>query len=58
MNAVTAEAVRCEGEGDVDAIDEIRLRTWARRNYTPIKDRDFDWHPIVLDEMRRVDEGL
>lgn len=40
---------------DVDAVEELRLRAWARRNYTPADDRDADWHPIILDEMRRKD---
>ena len=44
-----------EVEKDVDAIEEIRLRTWARKNYTPSSDRDNNWHPIIHDEMLRVD---
>lgn len=41
---------------DVDFIQEIRLRTWARENYVPSEERDETWHPIVLDEMRSKDE--
>ena len=45
---------------EVDAIEEIRLRTWARENYTPADERDQSWHPIILDEMickdREVEE--
>lgn len=44
-----------EGEVDIDPVEEMRLRTWARRNYTPRHERDSNWHPIVLDEMRRRD---
>ncbi len=58
MNAAIAVAETVREEGDVDVIDEIRLRTWARRNYTPRAERNEDWHPVVLDEMRRIDEGL
>ncbi|MDA0284000.1 MAG: hypothetical protein O3B86_11670 [Planctomycetota bacterium] len=42
-------------EGLVDLIEEIRLRTWARLNYTAREDRDDTWHPIVLEEMDRKD---
>lgn len=41
---------------DVDAVEEMRMRTWARRHYTPVEDRSDDLHPIVLDEMNRKDE--
>ncbi len=40
---------------DVDPVEEMRLRTWARKNYTPLDERDDSWHPIVLDEMDRKD---
>lgn len=36
---------------DVDPIEEMRLRTWARRNYAPETERSDDWHPVVLEEM-------
>ncbi len=42
-------------------IAELRLRQWARRHYIPRDQRrDDDWHPVVLDEMRRCDaeQGL
>lgn len=41
-----------------DFIEEIRLRTWARENYVPADERDEDWHPIILDEMRCKDKDL
>lgn len=44
-----------ETEGLVDLIEEIRLRTWARLNYTAPSHRDDAWHPIVLEEMNRKD---
>lgn len=40
---------------DVDPVDEMKMRTWARRHYTPAEDRNGNWHPIVLDEMFRKD---
>ncbi|MCA8997717.1 MAG: hypothetical protein KDA80_12045 [Planctomycetaceae bacterium] len=40
---------------DADPVEEIRMRTWARRNYAPIDERKNDWHPVILDEMRRKD---
>jgi hypothetical protein len=40
---------------EIDPIEEIRLRTWARRNYQPQNQRDGGWHPVVLDEMSRKD---
>lgn len=49
-------AVLLEQETDVDAIEEIRLRTWARQNYLPRDLRDRSWHPIILDEMQRKDQ--
>lgn len=48
--------LEAEGAFDVDLIEEMRLRTWARKNYLPSKDRDESWHPIVLDEMNRMDQ--
>jgi hypothetical protein len=42
--------------GVVDPVEEMRLRTWARKNYTPMEERDENWHPIVLDEMDRKDQ--
>ena len=42
----------------IDLIGELRLRQWARSNYVPEETRSADWHPIILDEMRRRDEEL
>jgi len=38
-------------EVEVDLLEEIRLRTWARANYVPPEERDLTWHPVVLEEM-------
>lgn len=40
---------------DIDVIEELRLRRWARENYVPADERDRSWHPIILEEMRRKD---
>jgi hypothetical protein len=42
----------------VDAVDELRLRCWARRNYVPAWERDADWHSVILEEMRSRDAEL
>lgn len=43
--------------GKIDFVAELRLRQWARRNYVPANQRcDSDWHSIVLDEMRLIDQ--
>ena len=44
-------------EKSISMIQELRLRQWARRNYVPSETRrDDEWHPVVLDEMRRRDQ--
>ena len=40
---------------DVDFIEEIRLRTWARENYVSADERDESWHSVILEEMRSKD---
>ena len=40
---------------ELDLIEELRLRRWARENYVPSDERDTTWHPIILEEMRRKD---
>jgi hypothetical protein len=40
---------------ELDFIEEIRLRCWARENYVPLDDREESWHPVVLHEMRMKD---
>ncbi|MCS7021873.1 MAG: hypothetical protein NZ703_06615 [Gemmataceae bacterium] len=44
--------------GNVDLIEELRLRRWARENYVPPQMRDPNWHPIILEEMRRKDDEI
>jgi hypothetical protein len=40
---------------EVDFIEELRLRRWARENYVPCSQRELSWHPVILDEMTRRD---
>ena len=40
---------------EIDLIEELRLRRWARENYVPADERDRGWHPIIQEEMRRKD---
>ena len=55
MNIAAMIEIDAEQDSEVDAIEEIRLRTWARKNYSPADERDESLHPIVLDEMLRKD---
>ena len=41
----------------VDPVKEMQMRTWARTHYLPPKQRDTTWHPVILDEMCRKDQG-
>jgi len=41
---------------EVDFIEELRLRRWARENYVPSDQRETSWHPVILHEMARKDE--
>ncbi len=43
---------------ELDFIDELRLRRWARENFVPAGQRQQAWHPVVLDEMNRKDREL
>lgn len=40
---------------DIDFIEELRLRRWAREHYVTADARLTSWHPIVIDEMSRKD---
>jgi hypothetical protein len=43
---------------DVDFIEELRMRRWARENYVPTDKRSTSWHPIILEEMTRKDREV
>lgn len=40
---------------ELDFIEELRLRRWARENYVPPEHRQAAWHPVIHDEMDRKD---
>ena len=40
---------------DLDFIEELRLRRWARENYVPSEKRSKKWHPVVHEEMKKED---
>ncbi len=40
---------------EMDLIEELQLRRWARENYVPPEKRDGGWHPVVQDEMKKKD---
>ncbi len=43
---------------DLDMIEELKLRRWAREHYVPRSQRERNWHPIVLEEMEKKDRDL
>lgn len=46
------------GAAELDLIEELRLRRWAREHYVPRSQRQLSWHPVVHDEMvKKDDEG-
>jgi hypothetical protein len=49
---------KSSGWGEVDFIEELRLRRWARENYVSQSQRQNGWHPVVLEEMHRKDKEL
>jgi hypothetical protein len=40
---------------ELDLIEELRLRRWAREHYVPRGQRQTAWHPVVHDEMNKKD---
>ena len=40
---------------ELDFIEELRLRRWARENYVPSDERQHSWHPLVHEEMDKKD---
>jgi hypothetical protein len=40
---------------ELDFIEELRLRRWAREHYAPRGERLTSWHPVIHDEMARKD---
>ncbi len=44
--------------GELDFIEELRLRRWARENHVPAENRESSWHPVIHEEMARKDDDL
>ena len=42
----------------IDLIEELMFRCWARRNYLPPELRETTWHPVILEEMACRDQEL
>jgi hypothetical protein len=40
---------------ELDFIEELRLRRWARENYVPPEERQDSWHPVIHQEMEKKD---
>jgi hypothetical protein len=40
---------------ELDLIEELRLRRWAREHYAPRGQRLPAWHPVVHEEMSKKD---
>jgi hypothetical protein len=47
--------VMSSGVMELDFIEELRLRRWARENYVPPTRREETWHPVVHEEMQKKD---
>jgi hypothetical protein len=43
------------GLAELDFIEELRLRRWARENYVPNDQRNDSWHPVIHEEMDKKD---
>ena len=40
---------------DLDLIEELKLRRWAREHHVPPDQRQPSWHPVVHEEMEKKD---
>jgi hypothetical protein len=40
---------------ELDFIEELRLRRWARENFVPREERKHTWHPVIHEEMEKKD---
>jgi hypothetical protein len=38
---------------ELDFIEELRMRRWARENYVPPSERKHTWHPVIHEEMEK-----
>jgi hypothetical protein len=44
------------GVVELDFIEELRLRRWARENYVGPEERSRKWHPVIHEEMEKKDD--
>ena len=49
------EVMRSTVGAELDFIEELRMRRWAREHYVPQESRESTWHPVVHDEMQCKD---
>ena len=47
--------MRHESYAQLDVVDELKLRRWARENYCQEIDRDPTWHAVIHEEMQQKD---
>jgi hypothetical protein len=40
---------------ELDFIEELQMRRWARENYVPQDERKHTWHPVIREEMEKKD---
>ena len=52
---VKERVMRSSVLAELDLIEELRLRRWAREHYVPRNERRNSWHPVVHDEMSKKD---
>jgi hypothetical protein len=45
-----------EMEMELDFIEELKLRRWAREHYVSPEERSQKWHPIIHEEMEKKDD--
>lgn len=45
-------------QSEIDIVNELTLRRWARENYLPAGQRDSSQHPVVAHEMRLRDAEI
>ena len=43
------------GVMEMDIVEELKMRRWARENYVPKDERARTWHPVVHEEMEKKD---
>ena len=53
---VKERVMRSSVLAELDLIEELRLRRWAREHYVPRNERRMSWHPIVHEEMNKKDD--